>query len=219
MVLHHRSTNVADHHDDLIGGVSPPPDALVVRVIGLDERVVRHALVFEVPLVFGGPAGQRLHLDEDHPLVPAREARDDRLVKVDPLRHLIRRRLPLAVPAAEVQAELSPIDGIEGGRDVDFVVEGDATPDLAAQGAAEERRFNLELDHVEGRQRQEGDEPQDGRIGRRRRELRPRPTLPLLRRRGLPPVVGSGGTQVDGGDRDRLVRVAGARVHREEGGR
>mmetsp|Transcript_33349 Transcript_33349/g.80663 ORF Transcript_33349/g.80663 Transcript_33349/m.80663 type:complete len:243 (+) Transcript_33349:703-1431(+) len=105
VILHHTPTNITNHHDHLIAHVAPSPDPFVMRVIRLDERMVAHAQKLEVPFVLGRPSRQRLHLDEDHSLIPRGEAGDDSLLEVDAIRNFVRGRLPFAVAAAEVQAE------------------------------------------------------------------------------------------------------------------
>ena len=53
LTLDHGSPDVPYHHDDLIGDLLPAPDPLVVGVVRLDERMVRHAHIFEIPFVLG----------------------------------------------------------------------------------------------------------------------------------------------------------------------
>ena len=118
LTLYHRSSDITYHHDDLVGDVPPSPNAFVMGVIRLDERVVAHSQEFEVPLVLRGPSRQRLHLDEDHALVPGGEAGDDRLVEVDVLGDVVRGGLPHAVAVAEVDAERAPIGEGQRGGDV-----------------------------------------------------------------------------------------------------
>jgi hypothetical protein len=40
LTFDHRFTNVANHHDDLIGRVFPAPDSLVMGIVGLNEWMV-----------------------------------------------------------------------------------------------------------------------------------------------------------------------------------
>jgi len=73
-----------------------------MRIIRLDERMVRHPEVREVPLVLGGPARERFHLQRNHSLVPAGISGDERFVKVDRFGGVVGRGLPFAAVFAEV---------------------------------------------------------------------------------------------------------------------
>mmetsp|Transcript_10017 Transcript_10017/g.18261 ORF Transcript_10017/g.18261 Transcript_10017/m.18261 type:complete len:204 (-) Transcript_10017:131-742(-) len=157
MVFYHGSTNVANHHDNLIGHVSPPPNAFVVRIVGFDKWMVGNALIFKIPFIFGGPSSQRLHLYENHALVPTREASDNGLVKIDRFGNVVRGRLPLAVAIAEIEAEATLIGGIQRWWDVDLL--GGVVIGFAAEVFVEERRFNFELYQSKYSQRQDEEGP------------------------------------------------------------
>ena len=53
LTLDHWFTHITDHQHHLISDVSPSPDSFMVRIIGLDKWMVRHALMFKIPFIFG----------------------------------------------------------------------------------------------------------------------------------------------------------------------
>ena len=53
LTLNHGPSNVRDNHNHLIGNIIPSPDTLMVRIIGLDEWVVRHTHICKVPFILG----------------------------------------------------------------------------------------------------------------------------------------------------------------------
>ncbi len=57
VVFHNRLAQVANNHDHLIGGVVPPPNTLVMGVVGLDEGMVGNACILKVPFILGGCDG------------------------------------------------------------------------------------------------------------------------------------------------------------------
>ena len=57
LTLYHWFTDVTDHHNDLIGDISPTPNAFMVRIISFDKRIVRIANKFKIPFVLGGYPG------------------------------------------------------------------------------------------------------------------------------------------------------------------
>ena len=103
MVFNHGTPHVTYDHDHLISSITPAPISFVMRIIGLDERMVGRAVKYKVPLVAGRPSRQRLHLRESHALVARGEAGDQSLVKINVCGHRIFRSLPSAVSATEVQ--------------------------------------------------------------------------------------------------------------------
>mmetsp|Transcript_11484 Transcript_11484/g.26241 ORF Transcript_11484/g.26241 Transcript_11484/m.26241 type:complete len:294 (-) Transcript_11484:315-1196(-) len=100
MVLDHAPSNVGDHEDHLVADASPSPYPLMMRVVGLDEGVVRCTLEGEVPLILGGNSRQSFHLNIHHSLIATGIANDDSLLVVHVGGHVGVRRHPFTVPVA-----------------------------------------------------------------------------------------------------------------------
>ena len=127
LTLDHAPSNVRDHEDHLIADVSPSPYPLMMRVVGLDERVVRCTLEGEVPLVLGSwmqscrveilpkklacvtstflqttltNSRQSFHLNIDHSFITARITNDDGLLVVHVGGYVGVRRHPFTVSVA-----------------------------------------------------------------------------------------------------------------------